>query len=175
MRYYEDFKYPDASDEGFPGDPTTVAESLGEAVMAFEELDEQLSTSIAFLLRRGDTVGQIMTAEMSFKAKVNLFVVLFMHEAPKTESAERLRELAGVCGKAEEVRNQLIHSKWRRQLDSSAMARGKFTARAKHGLRHQSQVLTPVQVQAITHHCFYLAHCVDDLMYLEFGREYGEP
>ena len=175
MKYYDDINYPDSSDTGFAGDPTTVTEALGEAVISFEQLDEQFSTSIAFLLRRGDTIGQIVTAELSFKAKVNLFVSMFKHAAPETEHSEQIRELAGACRKAEGIRNQLIHSKWRRELEGSEMVRTKFTARAKHGLRQQLESLTPIQVQTFSVHCMYLAHCVDELMYMEFGHEYGEP
>ena len=175
MAYYHPFKYPDPAEPPFPGDSKSVPEALGEALVWFEALDEQLSTAIAFLIRRGDTVGQIVTAELSFKAKVNLLGALFKHEAPKSEHLNQLRELVSVCLQAEERRNQVVHSKWRNELDGMGMTRSKDTARSKHGLRHKQESLTPAQVQAIAHYCGYVAHCVDELMYWEFGDAYGEP
>jgi len=80
-------------------------------------LDEQLSTSIAFLLRRGETIGQIVTSQLSFRAKINLFVSLFKHEASETEHSEQLRELAGLCGKAEGIRNRFIAEEFVRWLN----------------------------------------------------------
>jgi hypothetical protein len=175
VKYYHDFKYPDPREPAFAGDSASMPEALGETIVWFEELDEQLSTAISFLLRRGDTVGQIVTAELSFKGKVNLLATLFRHEAPQSTHLDQLEKLAGACFQAEEKRNQVVHSKWRNQLEGSGMTRSKYTARGKNGLRHQSETLTPAQVQAIAHHCGYLAHCIDELMYWEFGREYGEP
>jgi hypothetical protein len=174
VRYYDDFRYPDPSEPPFPKESANVPEALGEAVIWFEELDEQLSTAISFLLRRGETIGQIVTAELSFKGKVNLFSALFKREAPQSKHFAQLEELAGACFRVEQKRNQVMHSKWRNDLDGSGMKRIKYSARGKTGLQHQSETLTPAQVQAIAHHCGYLAHSVDELMYFEFGREYGD-
>jgi len=175
VKYYDEFKYPNPSEPPFPGDSASVPEALGEAVIWFEELDEQFSTAISFLLRRGDTVGQIVTAELSFKGKVNLLTAMFRQEVPQSKHLLQLDELAGACIQIEQKRNQVVHSKWRNELDGPGMTRMKYTARGKAGLQHQSETLTSAQVQAIAHHCGYLAHSVDELMYWEFGREYGEP
>ena len=172
--YYDDFRYPSPSEPPFPGDSANVPEALGEAVIWFEELDEQLSTAISFLLRRGETAGQIVTAELSFKGKVNLFSALFKQEAPQSEHLPQLDELAGACLQVEQKRNQMVHSKWRNNLGGPGMTRTKYSARGRAGLQHQSEKITPAQIQAIAHHCGYLAHSVDELMYLEFGREYGD-
>jgi len=173
--YYDKFKYPDASEELIPGYSYDVRQSLGEVIIWFEDLDEQLSSAITFLLRRDDTVGQIVTAELSFKGKVNLFGVLFNYERPSSEYLDRLKELCGECLHIEEIRNQVVHSKWRNMLEGSGMTRSKYIARHKQGLKHQSETMTPTQVEAIAMYCGYLAHEVDELMYMEFGRDYGEP
>ncbi len=175
MSYYDKFKYPDASEKPIPGYSDNVKLSLGEIIVWFEDLDSQLSSAISFLLKRDDTVGQIVTAELSFKSKVNLFGSLFRHERPSSEYLDRLAELCGACFDIELMRNQAVHSKWLNVIEGKGMTRSKYTARHKHGLRHQIETLTPTQVEAIAMHCGYLAHSVDELMFMEFGREYGEP
>jgi hypothetical protein len=176
VNYYDKFEYPSRSEPPFSGDSASVPEALGEVVIWFEELDEQLSTAISFLLHRGDTVGQIVTAELSFKAKAALLNALFKQEAPQSTRFLQLDELVGACSQVEQKRNEVLHSKWGNELGGGPrMTRIKYTARGRTGLQHLSEALTPAQVQAIAHHCGYLAHCVDELMYLEFGQEYGEP
>ena len=64
MGYYHDFKYPDSSEPALAGDSGNVPEAIGQTIVWFEELDEQLSTAISFLLRRGDggqVDGQVST------------------------------------------------------------------------------------------------------------------
>ena len=170
-----DFGESDYADESMPSDLSTVLSAIGEIVMWFEDLDEQLSTAIGFLLRGEDEVGRIITAELSFRAKVNLFGALFRHDRPNSERLDYLRELCGACLQIEQKRNQVVHSKWRNQLDGLGMTRVKLTARGKHGLRRQTETLTPTAVTAIAEHCGYLAHSVDELMYTEYGSDYAEP
>ena len=175
LGYYDKFKYPDVSEESLSGYSENVKQSIGEVVVWFEDLDTQLSSAISFLLKRDDTVGQIVTAELSFKSKVNLFGVLFRQERPSSEDLERLEELCGACFQIEALRNQVVHSKWLNVLEGTGMVRSKYTARHKKGLKHQTEVLTPNQVESIAMHCGYISHAVDELMFMEFGEDYGEP
>ena len=175
MGYYDKFEYPDASEESLTGYSENVKQSIGEVVVWFEDLDAQLSSAISFLLKRGDTTGLIVTAELSFKSKVNLFGVLFRQERPSSEYLDRLEELCGACFQIEALRNQVVHSKWHNALEGTSMVRSKYTARHKQGLKHQSEALTPNQVESIAMHCGYLSHAVDELMFFEFGEDYGEP
>lgn len=175
MSYYDEFRYPDANEQPIPGFSTSVQEAIGGVVIWFQELDGQLSTAIAFLLRRGDIVGQIVEANLSFAAKVNLLEALFKHERSDSQYFGHVHELSRACLQIEEKRNQVVHSKWSMQIEGSGMTRSKYNVKHKHGLQHYSEPLTPTQVESIGLHCGYLAHCVDELMYLEFGHEYGEP
>ncbi len=172
-----DFEYPrpetQAPDLSF--EDTSLAKALGETVVWFEELDEQLCTSISFLLHSGDDVGRIVTAELSFRAKVDLFSSLFRGLRPGSDNLSAVRDFCAACAQIEAKRNQVMHSKWRHQMDGSGVTRLKYTARAKHGLRKQEELLALNQVEAIWVHCGYLAHSLDELMFWEFGKEYGEP
>jgi hypothetical protein len=172
-----DFRYPDPEegDDVLPNEVTTLETILGETVIWFEELDEQLSTAISFLLRRGDDVGRVVSAELPFRAKVNLLEALFRQDRPKSGNLDLLRDLAAACSQIEEKRNQVIHSKWHHSLDGHGLTRSKFTARGKHGLRRHTENLSFRQAQAIWAHCGYLAHSLDELMFVEYGEEYGQP
>ena len=173
MRRYE-FKESDYSAEPMNGEPPeSIPGAIGEVIVSFESLDDQISTAIGFLLRRGDDVGRIVTAEVSFKAKVNLLGSLFRLERPKSSWMEQLNELCAACHQIEEHRNRVAHSKWSHAAEWPAMTRQKWTARAKQGLQHQTEEVQPSRVRAIGFHCGFLAHSVDELMFGEFGEEYG--
>ena len=174
MGWY-DFEYPprDESPPEFPHEETTLPKALGETVLWFEELDNQISTAISFLLRRGEDVGLIVTSELSFRAKVNLLLALFRNERPESENLDLLRELCSGCIQIEARRNQVMHSTWLPDLNRAGVTRHKYTARGKHGLREQVERLTLNQVDAISCHCGILAHGVDELMFMEFDAEYA--
>jgi hypothetical protein len=156
------------------GTSRSVTEALGEVVNGFEQLDDQVSTAIAFLLRRGEQVGRIVTAGLSFRVKVNLLRVLFAHERPDSQHLVELQDLTAACLQAEDRRNQFIHSTWHPAPDGLGMTRIKHTARGKHGLRTDAEALAPDQVDELWQHCSYLDWSLDQLMYAEFEQEYGE-
>lgn len=158
---------------GDPFDSPTPPHAIGETVIYFQELDEQLCTAISFLLQRGDEVGRIVTAELSFKGKVNLIGSLFRQERPESANLGEMRELLAACFQIEERRNQIVHSLWR--TAEPGLTRSKYTARAKHGLRREESVISVAEIDAIWAHCGFLAHSVDELMFLEFDTDYGEP
>jgi hypothetical protein len=166
-----DFKtgpsYPEA------GTSQNVFEAIGEVVNGFEQLDDQISNAIAFLLRRGEYVGRIVTAEISFRAKVNLLGVLFVHERPDSQELAEVRELTAACMQVEDRRNQIVHSRWMPDIKGMGVKRVKHTARGKRGLRTDEEALFPDQVDAVWQHCAYLDWSLDQLMYREFGEEYG--
>lgn len=172
-QYHFDNPPRDESATQFPHKETTLAEAVGKTALLFEELDDQISTAISFLLRRGDQVGRIVTCELSFRAKVNLLQALFRNERPDSEHLEELRDLCGACLQIEHRRNQVTHSNWRQAFNGTDVTRHKYTARGKHGLREQAESLTLNQVEAISCHCGFLAHCADELMFWEFDIEYG--
>jgi hypothetical protein len=157
------------------GTSKTVFGAIGEVVNSFEQLDDQISTAISFLLRRGEHIGRIVTAELAFRAKVKLLNVLFAHERPQSKSLPELRQLSAACLQAEERRNQFIHSTWCPVPEGAGMKRIKHTARGKQGLRTSAEVLAPDQVDALWQHCAYLDWSLDELMFGEFGSQYGEP
>lgn len=174
MKYYSDFSYSDPKEAQFPDSPTNLAEALGAVILNFNDLDNQLAVSIGYLLQKGDRIGQIVTAELSFKNKLNLLASLFRECAPKSEEFDRLGEIVTLCFTVEKLRNQIIHSSWKQDPSSSVTFRSKYTARHKVGLREQREDLTPAQVGEIAVHSGYVIFLLDEFMYLEFGEDYGD-
>ena len=86
-----------------------------------------------------------------------------------------LGELCAASLKIEEERNRIVHSKWGHELETSNMTRTKFVARGKHGLRRQAESMSHGRVGSIWAHCGYLSHELDELLFMEYGTEYGEP
>ena len=173
--YYNEFKYSDPSEKGIEGQVSNAREAIGDVTICFADLEDQLSTSISFVLQRGDEVGRIVTAELAFKNKTHLLASLFKATRSDSDNLGRLDELLGLCCDAEALRNQIVHSSWRTGLAGEPALRRKYTAKRDHGLKKNEETLTPVQIHEIALHCGYLIWGLDQLMYEEFGSEYGEP
>jgi hypothetical protein len=174
MKYYDEFRYPGKSEEPDWEEPTSAQHALGEVLLSFQALDDQVSLSISFLIGRGDDIGEIVTARLAFRAKLDLLGVLFRHERIRSANLDRLSELLAACEQIEGKRNEMVHSRWQQTLDGVGMTRTKVTVHRKKGLQTSSEVLTPGQVRAIGHQCGYLIHSLDELMYVEFGTAYGQ-
>ncbi len=173
-RFWDDFSYSDPAAAPSWDFGNQMAEAIGEVTINFADLEDDVSAAISFLLKRGDDVGRIVTAELSFKGKLNLVAAVFRHLTPESERLESLRELLGLCLKIEGIRNQVVHSSWIRHVDNPKVIRRKFTAKMRHGFREETEGLAPAQVQDISIYCGYLGWCFDQLLYEEFGEEYGQ-
>jgi hypothetical protein len=165
---YDHEQNPMEGDEG-----TSIRDALGEVIISFEELDDMLATSVSFMLRRGDEVGRIVTAPLSFRAKVDMFGALFKADRPQSTILELINQLCAGCLQIEEERNKIVHSKWRNTFDNKALSRSKFTARAKHGLKEAKETWQPGRFISVWVHCGYLTHEIDSWMFAEYGKEYG--
>ena len=177
MKYYDDFQYCEPTEQPYPGEVANAAEALGHVAIDFADLEQQLASSISFLVGNTEAVGNIVTAELSFKQKLHVLASLFRAIRPGSELLDRMQELLGRLDNAEGLRNQIVHSVWRTDIDDlegKRIVRHKYTAKMRHGLRKQQETLTPLQIRQVGYHFAYLAHCLDELLYMEFGSEYGE-
>lgn len=156
-----------------PQSGQSIEHAIGDVIIAFEELDDAISFAISGILNRGDEIGRIVTSQLSFRAKVDMFGALVKRDRPKSILAELIDELCAGCLSVEEERNKIVHSKWRREFDEPGMRRSKFTARVKHGLKEANETWRPGHFIAVWVHCGYLAHEVDSWMWGEYGRQYA--
>lgn len=122
-----------------------LLEPLGRVTANFALLEEVLAIVICFLLYENSEAeketGRIVTAELSFRRKVQLFSALFVHRFPE-KGIEQIKELRASLCKAEENRNIVIHSGWEPTSDRAEgqSVRKKTTAKRK-GLSTTTQVM----------------------------------
>ena len=124
----------------------------------FSWLEETISTCVVTLLQADAAAGAIVLAEASFRAKVNMLASLVRERSKERtfntaghDPSEMFAELAGFCFKAEELRNQLMHSSWEGCPDyhTRSIVRRKTTAKARRGLTTQTQVLNGDEIMDI--------------------------
>ncbi len=125
------------------GEPTKFDASIGRIVQSFSFLEESLSNIITILLSFDEDLGQLITAELSFKNKLNLFSSLYKHlrRSYKTSNQdidEYFQNLLKASYKAEELRNQILHSSY-----ILNRFRIKITSKAKKGLNKSIEKITP--------------------------------
>jgi len=124
--------------------PDEFCTALGMIAISFSELDDRLSEAIASLLGSDNGVGSIVVAELSFRAKINLFASLVRYHAagrgslaiPTAPVVDVMQELCNNILSAAELRNTIMHSSWI-GLDTrdGKIVRKKMAAKQKHGLR----------------------------------------
>ncbi len=85
---------------------------LGECIIEFQRIEDGLSVCIAQLIGRSRKVGEIVTSEMSFRAKVSIYGALFLYRLRKESLPDDISELLKRLHWAEEQRNILVHSLW---------------------------------------------------------------
>ena len=109
--------------------------------MKFSYLEDTLSNTIIKMLQLDSERGNIITAELSFKIKVNVFSSLYhklkdnyyFNTFPNFED-EYFKELVKGLNKCEELRNQTMHSTFTQDYLNSLILRKKITAKQKKGL-----------------------------------------
>ena len=85
---------------------------LGECIVQFQRIEDAVATCISAMVGRSRKVGEIITAEMSFRARVATFGALFAYSLKSTTLPEDITELISRLHWAEEQRNMLVHSLW---------------------------------------------------------------
>ena len=113
---------------------------LGESVAHFQRVDEALNICISALIGRSRKIGEIVTSEMSFRAKIAVYSALCHHTLRVDKLPDDLRELVSRLHWAEQERNTISHSLWdasekfpdtiRREKTSSK--KGRLTVTEEH-------------------------------------------
>jgi hypothetical protein len=143
MKHYNGFNRSGRSFTERGGVPDELFTAIGMIAVTFSELEDRVSEAIVSLLGINHGTGNIVVAEMSFRAKINLFASLIRHcEAdrsftiPNAPVAEVLQELCTNILKAEELRNTVMHSSWvGLDMCDEKIVRRKVTAKLKQGFR----------------------------------------
>ena len=127
-----------------------VVHGLGLVCIEFQILETLIKAAISEFAASGERVlGSVITAELSFKAAVDLLYALFDYRWEGSSRPKELKAILGRCITAEGKRNQLIHSSWYEPTIKRGTARVKFTARNQKELRVQHEIVTPAHMEKI--------------------------
>jgi len=136
--------------------------ALGCIVVGFSLLERTLSNVITLMLGVSAGLGEIVTAELSFRNKVNLFASLFKHgidsySQRETDIEQRFEELMTLINKAEELRNKALHS-----LYVVRRFRVKTTAKARKGLQKKIEKTNENHLLDVADFIFNVASSVEE-------------
>jgi hypothetical protein len=170
MKHYQEFKRTGVSFEEMVGRPDEISCAVGRVAMNFSDLEDELSKGITQLLRIDSEQGSIVCAELSFKTKLHLFASLFRKTlAGRTtqggyDPLEVLDDLVTLCFRAEELRNQVLHSSWIHRHVDQRIDRRKVTAKASRGLRVHTETVDSGYLLDTADYVAYAAMMVDEFM-----------
>jgi hypothetical protein len=136
MKYYQDFFRTGQSFEERIGDPREFDAAMGRIALSFSFLEDTARNVIMLLAGTEFRVGCILTAELSFRQKLNALASLIKQQLltlaakeQRPQIEEQTRELLALCWSSDDLRNTYLHSSY------SLEARAKLTAKWKQGLR----------------------------------------
>ena len=120
--------------------PEQHLKSIGDITVSFALLENQIQMLIGSMLNEPQRIGQIITAELSFKHLRALMISLYKERYGKEDvDFEKLKKLMTRAGQVEEKRNQITHSLWAAGKDVNTITRLKTTAKEKEGIKFHFQ------------------------------------
>ena len=119
-------------------------QQLGEYVVGFQELEATMNSCISALVSRDKHVGQVLTAQMSFRSKLDVLVSLLLYRLGTTRLPASLADVIKEIGDCEQRRNTLVHSLWDIHLkDPEFVKRVKVRCSRRSGLARSEELVLP--------------------------------
>lgn len=133
--------------------PDEHLKHIGDITVSFALLESQIKTLIGSLIAEHQRIGQIITAQLSFKNLLDLVISLYLERHGEDDDYLKLKLLMNKAGNIEEngegvSRNKIIHSIWAAGRDKDHITRIKTTARQKNGLKFQFEELSAQELAA---------------------------
>ncbi len=118
MKYFEELHTPSGCTfREKIGEPNAFDAGIGRIVLCFSDLEVIVSNALLKLLVLIPRYGRIVTAELSFKNKVDMMASLVRQRLPSTRfnvanepPVEVLDELVKILFQAEELHNRIMES-----------------------------------------------------------------
>jgi hypothetical protein len=114
--------------------PEPILARIGDITVSFALLESTIQ-SITGSLIRDQRIGQIITAELSFRRLRALTLALYRERHGEDNDFETLRSFMKRAENLEEQRNQITHSVWAAGDGANTVTRIKTTAKERHGIR----------------------------------------
>jgi len=86
--------------------------NLAECIVWFQRIEATLSICISVFADMEEDVGEIVTSEMSYRARVATLSALATHHSKSGELHDDIKDLLKRLRWAEQERNRLVHSMW---------------------------------------------------------------
>ncbi len=128
--------------------------AIGQITANFAVLELVVSLSAWSLIGSDQTLGQIITAELSFRKLLDLLSNLYRLRVNHPQLTEELDGLIAQAAQAEEKRNVITHSYWAAGDTHETSTRVKMTAKRYKGLKHRSE---PMSVEALNEIADFIA------------------
>jgi len=142
--------------------PSKHLEKIGDITVSFALLESTIQFFVWSLVEQPQRIGQIITAELSFKNSRAILISLYKERHGEDSDFKIIRELMKRAGKIEEKRNQITHSVWGAGKDANSITRFKTTAKEKCGLRFKFEDVTADDLAEIADDIKKLAHEIQD-------------
>lgn len=121
---------------------------IGEVIVHFQCIEEAISQCIAAMVSWERRIGEIVTSELSFRAKVDAFRALFLHRSRLANLPSDVTELIGRFHAAEQRRNVIVHSCWDANYHKpTTIKRQKVACKSKKGLHKVTQEIEPEKLE----------------------------
>jgi hypothetical protein len=104
-----------------------IQQELGREVVEFQFLETTIKDAIGKLLDSSDpSIGELITAELTFAKMLGLLFALFDRRYPDSEHIQELEAILKECDARRIERNRIIHSYWYKDDDGNGV-RMKFS------------------------------------------------
>jgi|CXWL01.1.fsa_nt_gi F0F1-type ATP synthase delta subunit len=121
---------------------------IGEVIVHFQRIEEAISQCIAAMVSGERPIGEIVTSELSFRAKVDVFRALFLHRSRLANLPSDVSELIGRLFAAEQRRNVIVHSCWDANYHKpTTIKRQKVACKSKKGLHKVMEEIEPEELE----------------------------
>jgi len=142
------------------GEPEELSSIIGLISIAFNDLEEKISEGISILLNVDKDIGAIITCELSYKMKVNMFSSLVQ----KLRSKYYFNRMEGdgynvgylpaflkALIQCEELRNKVVHSVFLsdESRGNNKLIRKKATSKGKRGLVDKCQEFVYIKMSRV--------------------------
>ncbi|MGA3288136.1 MAG: hypothetical protein ABSD46_12000 [Bacteroidota bacterium] len=135
---------------------------IGDMTVSFALLEAEIQSLVWILIAEGQRIGQIVTAELSFRSLRALVISLYLERYGEDSNYSTLKGFMDKAATLESRRNQITHSIWGVGNDPQSITRMKASAKEKHGFQFQVE---DIQVQGLSDFVSEIKQLVADVQF----------
>jgi hypothetical protein len=157
--------------------PENHLRHIGDMTISFALLEFLIQSLVGSLIYEHQRIGQIITAELSFKSIRALLISLYLERHGEDDDFVQLRAFMKSAAQLEEKRNQITHSVCAADKDAETITRTKTTAKEKHGIRFHFESVTAEDLENVATEIKNLGDKIERFHFslLENGKVINSP